>query len=62
LRSYPLLEGGGATPIKQMSRYPSLGVAGEVRQPVSYRIPNGFKYNLQVLMDVSILESEKLNS
>ena len=31
LRLYPLLEGGGATPIKQMSRYLSLGVAGEVR-------------------------------
>jgi hypothetical protein len=32
LRRIPLLEGGVGTPIKQMLRYLSLGVAGEVRQ------------------------------
>ena len=29
--SNPLLEGGGATPIKRMQRYLSFGVTGEVR-------------------------------
>ena len=28
---YPLLRGGVATPIKQMQRYLSFGVAGEVK-------------------------------
>jgi len=31
-RLYPLLRGGVATPIKQMQRYLSLGVAGEVKR------------------------------
>jgi len=31
LKSYPLLRGGGAAPIKQLPRYLKIGAAGEVR-------------------------------
>ena len=33
-RAYPLLQGGGAAPIKQMPRYLKIGAAGEVRHMV----------------------------
>ena len=39
--SNPLLEGGGGTPIKQMQRYLSFGVAGEVREQKEPWMPNG---------------------
>jgi hypothetical protein len=32
----PLLEGGVATPIKQMKRYLSFGVAGEVKKDMLF--------------------------